>query len=44
MCRDWFVVEGEKPMKIELALDHIIEREYNKYSPPECKTPGFDRQ
>lgn len=44
LCKNFYVVPGQTPKDPGKAIEMMIDREYNRYSPPVYQTSGFDRQ
>ena len=43
LCEEWYSVKGEKPMPRGKAIEQMIRREWDKFSPPQYQTSGFER-
>lgn len=41
---NYYVVKGEKPMKLEDLIERLIDDAFDEANPPEYQTSGFDRQ
>jgi len=44
MCKNYYSIPGEKPADPNKIVERMISDEWSNYSPPEYRTPGFDRQ
>jgi len=44
MCENYYAIPGDTPADPNKIVERMIDYEYRKYSPPEYKTTGFDRQ
>lgn len=44
LCKEYYVVRGEKPEDPGKVVERLIDDDYRNYDPPEYQTTGFDRQ